>query len=51
MVLVFDTDTDDSLILQKKRYVRMPNVKENNNLRDFYFRDIMLGEQDEELYE
>ncbi len=35
----------------QKRYVRMVNVKENNNLRDFYFRDIMLGEQDEELYE
>ncbi len=35
----------------RKRYVRMTNVKENNNLRDFYFRDIMLGEQDEELYE
>ena len=33
------------------RYVRMINVKENNNLRDFYFRDIMLGEQSEELYE
>jgi AAA15 family ATPase/GTPase len=35
----------------RNRYVRMTNVKENNNLRDFYFRDIMLGEQDEELYE
>jgi len=34
-----------------KRYVRMTNVKETNNLRDFYYRDIMLGEQDEELYE
>jgi predicted nucleic acid-binding protein len=34
-----------------KRYVRLTNVKENNNLRDFYFRDIMLAEQDEELYE
>lgn len=34
-----------------KRYVRMVHVRENNNLRDFYFRDIMLGEQDEELYE
>ena len=33
------------------RYIRMTNVKENNNLRDFYYRDIMLGEQDEELYE
>ncbi len=26
----------------------MVNVKDNNNLRDFYFRDIVLGEQDEE---
>ena len=33
------------------RYVRMINVKENNNLRDLYYRDIMLGEQSEELYE
>lgn len=33
------------------RYIRMEYVKENNNLRDFYYRDIMLGEQDEELYE
>lgn len=33
------------------RYVRMTKVKDNNNLRDFYYRDIMLGEQDEELYE
>ena len=34
----------------KKRYVRMKNVKQNNNLRDFYYRDIMLGEQSDELY-
>lgn len=34
-----------------KRYIRMVNVKDNNNLRDFYFRDIVLGEQDEEIYE
>lgn len=34
-----------------KRYMRMTNVKENNNLRDFYYRDIVLGEQDEPLYE
>ena len=27
-----------------KRYIRMVNVKDNNNLRDFYFRDIVLGE-------
>ena len=33
-----------------KRYIRLSNVKETNNLRDFYFRDIMLGEQREEVY-
>lgn len=32
------------------RYIRMSGIKDNNNLRDFYFRDIMLGEQDEKLY-
>lgn len=34
-----------------RRYVRMTNIKDNNNVRDFYFRDIVLGEQKEELYE
>lgn len=33
------------------RYTRMKNVKGNNNLRDFYYRDIMLGGQEEKLYE
>ena len=33
------------------RFVRMTNVKDNNNLRDLYYRDIMLGEHNEELYE
>lgn len=33
------------------RYIRFSNVKNNNNLRDFYYRDIMLGEQDEPVYE
>jgi AAA15 family ATPase/GTPase len=32
------------------RYIRLTNVKENNNLRDFYFRDIVLGEQNEQVY-
>lgn len=32
------------------RYIRMTNVKENNNLRDFYYRDIVLGEQSEQVY-
>lgn len=35
----------------ENRYIRMVNVKPNNNLRDFYYRDIMLGEQDESVYE
>ncbi len=34
----------------KKRYIRMTNVKETNNLRDFYYRDIVLGEQSEQVY-
>jgi AAA15 family ATPase/GTPase len=32
------------------RYIRLTNIKDNNNLRDFYFHDIILGEQNEELY-
>ena len=34
-----------------RRYVRMANVKSTNNLRDFYYRDIVLGGQKEQLYE
>lgn len=34
-----------------KRYIRLTGMKDNNNLRDFYFRDIVLGEQNEEVYE
>jgi len=33
------------------RYIRLSNVKTNNNLRDFYYRDIVLGEQSEPVYE
>ncbi len=33
------------------RYIRLTNVKSNHNLRDFYYRDIVLGEQSEEVYE
>ena len=29
----------------------MANVKSSNNLRDFYYRDIILGGQREQLYE
>ena len=33
------------------RYIRLKDIKTNNNLRDFYYRDIVLGEQDETVYE
>lgn len=33
------------------RYIRMTKIKDNNNLRAFYFRDIILGEQNEEVYD
>lgn len=32
------------------RYIRFANVKGTNNLRDFYYRDIVLGEQSEQIY-
>ena len=35
----------------EKRYIRLSNVKKNNNLRDFYYRDIVLGEHNESVYE
>ncbi|XCP86530.1 AAA family ATPase [Roseburia hominis] len=35
----------------QNRYIRFNHVKDNNNLRDFYFRDIILGEQSEIVYE
>ena len=33
-----------------RRYIRLTNVKGTNNLRDFYYRDIVLGEQSEQVY-
>lgn len=35
----------------ENRYIALSKIKDNNNLRDFYFRDIVLGEQNEEVYE
>lgn len=35
----------------KNRYVRFTNVKRTNNLRDLYYRNIILGENGEYLYE
>ena len=33
------------------RYARMNYIKSTNNLRDFYYRNIVLGGQKEQLYE
>lgn len=35
----------------QNRYIRLSNVKTTNNLRDFYYRDIVLGEQSEPVYD
>lgn len=35
----------------KKRYVRLTYVKTINNVRDFYYRDIILGEQPLDVYQ
>lgn len=33
------------------RYLRLINVKPNNNLRSFYYRDMVMSEQKEKVYE
>lgn len=35
----------------KNRYIRLVNVKSTNNLRDLYYRDIMLSSNSEKLYD
>lgn len=35
----------------KNRYIRLANVKTNNNLRDLYYHDLILGGQKECIYE
>ena len=36
---------------KNNRFVKLSNVKPNNNLRDFYYRTVQLGGQNEMLYE
>lgn len=36
---------------ENNRFVKLSNVKPNNNLRDFYYRTVQLGGQSEILYE
>ena len=33
------------------RFIRLTGVKPNNNIRDYYYTNIMLGGQSEQLYE
>ena len=35
----------------EKRYIKLTSVKNNNNLRDLYIRTIVLGGQNEGLYQ
>lgn len=42
--LVFTTTNPDN------RYFRLKNIAATNNLRDVYFREIIVGEQEEQLY-
>lgn len=35
----------------QNRYLRLKNIKRNNNLRSVYYNDLQLGGTDEELYE
>ncbi len=34
----------------KKRYVHLKGIRDTNNLRDTYFREIIVGEQADEIY-
>lgn len=34
----------------QNRYIQIKNIGKTNNLRNIYYREIVLGEQDEELY-
>ena len=36
---------------ENNRYIKMAYVGKNNNLRDFYFHELLLGGQKEQLYE
>ena len=35
---------------ENNRYIKLSNVKSNHNLRDFYYRTIILGGQKEQIY-
>lgn len=43
--LVFTTTNTEN------RYIKLKNIRPNNNMRDVYYRDIILDGQDESIYE
>lgn len=43
--LVFTTTNPDN------RYIKLKKIQANNNIRDVYYRDLILGGQDEVIYE
>lgn len=43
--LVFTTTNKNN------RYIKLKNVRSNNNLRDMYYRDLILGGQEEIIYD
>lgn len=43
--LVFTTTNPEN------RYIQLKNVKTNNNVRDMYYRDLILGGQNEVIYD
>ncbi len=52
---VLETLSKDAIVFTTtnplNRYLRFANVKNTNNLRDYYIRSIVLGGQKEELYD
>lgn len=46
-------EKDDIIITttnSNNRYVKLKNIKKNNNLRDYYLQELFLGGQNKEIY-
>ena len=51
MAFPINIPRSDSTTNENNRYISLNNSKIITNLRDFYYRGIMLGGQREELYD
>ena len=49
--LLFQYNTSFTTTNPENRYIRPTYVKATHNLRDFYYRDITLGEQNDDVYD